>query len=111
MEWQNIQVQHRAFGSGVVMKNEAGYITVRFGENEKTFSYPSVFRDFMAVENEEAKCAVGLALQEMDAAQDQEKLMRLARLTELRKEAATERTAARSAARKTAPKKEKKTEE
>lgn len=109
MEWKNVQVRHRAFGEGSVEKNENGYMTVLFGGEEKEFSYPAVFRFFMTVEDEQAKNCVEEALKEMDAAQEREKLMRLAKLTQLRKDAAEEKTTART--RKTAGKKETKKKE
>lgn len=50
-------VQHRSLGAGVVCDIRNGYITVRFGTDEKTFSSPSCFEQKFLVQGKESSSA------------------------------------------------------
>ena len=43
MELIGCEVEHKAFGNGVVVGADGKYLTVRFGTAEKKFVYPDAF--------------------------------------------------------------------
>jgi uncharacterized protein YpiB (UPF0302 family) len=44
-------VTHKSFGEGKVIKCNDNYITIRFFNCEKTFSYPSSFNNFLTAKD------------------------------------------------------------
>ena len=43
---ENLEVLHKAFGSGVITATNGKYITVKFESASKTFVYPDIFEKF-----------------------------------------------------------------
>jgi hypothetical protein len=51
MVLENLAVQHKAFGHGIVVQAQGKYITVKFENTEKTFVYPDIFEKFLTLED------------------------------------------------------------
>ena len=49
------KVNHKIFGEGIIKSCDEKYLHVVFGQEEKIFSYPSVFEKFITIEDKEAK--------------------------------------------------------
>ncbi|MBE6537302.1 MAG: hypothetical protein E7673_05045 [Ruminococcaceae bacterium] len=49
MNFENLEVKHKAFGNGVVISNEGKYITVKFESVTKIFVYPDIFEKFLTL--------------------------------------------------------------
>lgn len=49
MNFENLDVKHKAFGPGVVIANQGKYITVKFEAVTKTFVYPDIFEKFLTL--------------------------------------------------------------
>ena len=49
MVFENLEVQHRVFGKGVITEKTGKYITVRFDTCQKTFVYPDAFEKFLTL--------------------------------------------------------------
>ena len=49
MVLDNLQVQHKSFGAGVVVAQNGKYFTVKFATAEKTFVYPDIFEKFLTL--------------------------------------------------------------
>ena len=49
------KVNHKVFGEGIIKSCDEKYLHVIFGQEEKIFSYPSVFEKFLTIEDKEAK--------------------------------------------------------
>ena len=49
MNFENLEVKHKAFGNGVVISNEGKYFTVKFEAVTKTFVYPDIFEKFLTL--------------------------------------------------------------
>ena len=45
----NLEVKHKAFGSGVIVSQSGKYITVKFESAQKTFVYPDVFESYLTL--------------------------------------------------------------
>ena len=54
----NKKVNHKKFGEGIIKICDGKYLHVIFGEQEKIFSYPSVFEKFLTIDDEEAKAKI-----------------------------------------------------
>ena len=52
MNFENLEVIHKSFGDGVIVKKEGKYITVVFSSLEKVFVYPDIFEKFLAPKDE-----------------------------------------------------------
>ena len=63
MNFENLEVIHKAFGDGVVAKREGKYITVVFPSCEKVFVYPDIFEKFLAPKNEAFLAQIKLDLE------------------------------------------------
>ncbi len=71
MNLTGYEVQHKAFGQGVVLRADEKYVTVKFASMEKTFVYPGVFNGFMQVSDPEAAKEVEADLARSLAAKEQ----------------------------------------
>ena len=49
MSLENLEVKHRAFGSGVIVSADGKYITVKFDTATKIFVYPDIFEKFLTL--------------------------------------------------------------
>ena len=49
MVLDNIEVNHKAFGKGIVVASSEKYITVNFENCQKIFVYPDVFEKFLTL--------------------------------------------------------------
>jgi hypothetical protein len=49
MNFDNLEVKHKAFGAGVIVSKQGKYITVRFADVEKIFVYPDIFEKFLTL--------------------------------------------------------------
>ena len=49
MVLENLEVQHRVFGKGVITEKAGKYITVKFDACQKTFVYPDAFEKFLTL--------------------------------------------------------------
>lgn len=49
MNFENLEVKHKAFGNGVVISNQGKYITVKFDAVTKIFVYPDIFEKFLTL--------------------------------------------------------------
>ncbi len=45
----NLEVNHKAFGRGIITSQNGKYITVRFDSTQKTFVYPDAFSSFLTL--------------------------------------------------------------
>jgi len=46
---ENLEVQHKSFGAGVVVAHNGKYFTVKFASAQKTFVYPDIFEKFLTL--------------------------------------------------------------
>ena len=46
---ENLEVQHKSFGAGVVVACNGKYFTVKFDSAQKTFVYPDIFEKFLTL--------------------------------------------------------------
>ena len=51
MNLLNLDVNHRAFGSGTIVSVEGKYITVKFDSADKVFVYPDVFEKYLTLKD------------------------------------------------------------
>ena len=49
MNFENLEVNHKAFGTGVVTAKQGKYMTVKFATFEKVFVYPDIFEKFLTL--------------------------------------------------------------
>ena len=49
MNFENLEVKHKAFGDGVVVSSQGKYITVKFDGTTKVFVYPDIFEKFLTL--------------------------------------------------------------
>ena len=49
MVLENLHVQHKSFGEGVVVSQSGQYFTVKFASTEKIFVYPDIFEKFLTL--------------------------------------------------------------
>ena len=49
MNFENLEVKHKAFGDGVIVSNQGKYITVKFDAVTKIFVYPDIFEKFLTL--------------------------------------------------------------
>ena len=49
MVFENLGVQHKAFGQGTVTSKNGQYITIKFESCEKVFVYPDIFEKFLTL--------------------------------------------------------------
>ena len=49
MIFENLEVQHKAFGPGKIVAKNAQYITVKFESCQKIFVYPDIFEKFLTL--------------------------------------------------------------
>ncbi len=49
MVFENLEVQHKAFGPGKISAKNGQYITVKFENCEKIFVYPDIFEKFLTL--------------------------------------------------------------
>ena len=49
MNLENLEVNHKAFGRGVVIASQGKYFTVKFDSTEKIFVYPDIFEKFLTL--------------------------------------------------------------
>ncbi len=49
MVLENLHVQHKSFGEGVVLSQCGQYFTVKFSSTEKKFVYPDIFEKFLTL--------------------------------------------------------------
>lgn len=49
MNLLNLDVKHKAFGTGTIISVEGKYITVKFDSANKTFVYPDVFEKYLTL--------------------------------------------------------------
>lgn len=49
MNLENLEVKHKAFGSGVIVSTQGKYITVKFDSSTKVFVYPDIFEKFLTL--------------------------------------------------------------
>lgn len=49
MVFDNLEVNHKAFGKGTVVSYQGKYITVRFDKAQKIFVYPEVFEKYLTL--------------------------------------------------------------
>ena len=49
MIFENLEVQHKAFGDGKIVAKNGQYITVKFESCEKIFVYPDIFERFLTL--------------------------------------------------------------
>ena len=49
MNFENLEVKHKAFGAGVIIASDGKYITVKFDSVTKTFVYPDIFERFLTL--------------------------------------------------------------
>lgn len=49
MVFDNLEVNHKAFGKGIVVSYQGKYITVKFDKAQKTFVYPDAFESFLTL--------------------------------------------------------------
>lgn len=60
MNFENLEVVHKAFGAGTVIAKNGKYLTVKFAQKEKIFVYPDIFEKFLSLADgtvsEDIKC-------------------------------------------------------
>ena len=71
MDLINKVVIHKAFGEGVVTKHNAEGLFIRFGQDERRFSYPDSFESFLQFENTQLQEDVQCILQQKKAQKQQ----------------------------------------
>ena len=49
MVFENLEVKHKAFGSGTVVGYNGKYMTVKFQNTEKVFVYPDAFEKYLTL--------------------------------------------------------------
>lgn len=49
MNFENLEVKHKAFGNGVIVSEQGKYITVKFETVTKIFVYPDIFEKFLTL--------------------------------------------------------------
>lgn len=49
MVFENVTVNHKTFGEGVITEHAGNYITVKFATAEKKFVYPDSFEKFLTL--------------------------------------------------------------
>ena len=49
MVCDNLEVNHKKFGKGVVVSSQGKYMTVKFSTAEKIFVYPDAFESFLTL--------------------------------------------------------------
>ena len=49
MVFDNLEVNHKSFGKGVVVSYQGKYMTVRFENTQKIFVYPDAFENFLTL--------------------------------------------------------------
>lgn len=49
MIFDNLEVNHRAFGCGTVISKQGKYITVKFSNVQKIFVYPDAFEGYLTL--------------------------------------------------------------
>ncbi len=49
----DMEVNHKSFGLGKIIKQDGNYLVVKFGDEEKTFTYPDSFERFLSIDNKE----------------------------------------------------------
>ena len=49
MVFDNLAVNHKAFGLGTVVSYQGKYITVKFDKTQKIFVYPDAFENFLTL--------------------------------------------------------------
>jgi len=49
MVFDNLEVNHKAFGKGTVVSYQGKYMTVRFDKTQKIFVYPDAFESFLTL--------------------------------------------------------------
>ena len=49
MLFDNLEVNHRSFGKGVVVAYQGKYMTVKFNTAQKIFVYPDAFENFLTL--------------------------------------------------------------
>lgn len=51
MLFDNLEVNHKSFGKGLVISQQGKYITVQFDSVKKIFVYPDAFENFLTLED------------------------------------------------------------
>ena len=46
---ENLEIKHKAFGTGTVVAVTGKYMTVRFGSADKKFVYPDAFENYLTL--------------------------------------------------------------
>ena len=49
MVFDNLEVNHKAFGCGTVVAKQGKYLTVKFGTVQKIFVYPEAFEGYLTL--------------------------------------------------------------
>ena len=49
MIFDNLAVNHKTFGKGIVVSSQGKYMTVRFDNTQKIFVYPDAFENFLTL--------------------------------------------------------------
>jgi hypothetical protein len=49
MNFENLEVVHKAFGAGTVISKNGKYLTVKFAQVQKIFVYPDIFEKFLTL--------------------------------------------------------------
>ena len=49
MFFDNLEVNHKSFGKGIVISQQGKYITVQFSTAKKVFVYPDAFETFLTL--------------------------------------------------------------
>ena len=49
MVFDNLEVNHKAFGCGTVVARQGKYLTVKFGTIQKIFVYPEAFEGYLTL--------------------------------------------------------------
>lgn len=49
MVFDNLEVNHKSFGKGVIISQEGKYMTVQFESVKKVFVYPNAFETFLTL--------------------------------------------------------------
>ena len=49
MVFDNLEVNHKAFGCGTVVAKQGKYLTVKFGTVQKVFVYPDAFEGYLTL--------------------------------------------------------------
>lgn len=49
MIFDNLEVNHKAFGCGTVVARQGKYLTVKFGAVQKVFVYPEAFEGYLTL--------------------------------------------------------------